>query len=87
MIVTADFFRATYPGGLQDTFVFVDACQTLGSGQTDLAEAITGTSSVFVGWSEIVASLHALDAAAALYTDMVERGVTADVAFAELDAA
>ncbi len=86
VIVTADFFRATYPGGLRDTFVFVNACQTLGSGQTDLAEAITGTSSVFVGWSEIVGSLHALDAAAALYTDMAERGVTADVAFAELDA-
>ncbi len=86
VVVSADFFRATYPGGLQDTFVFLNACQTLGSGQTDLAEAIIGTSSVFVGWSEIVASLDALEAAAALYTDMTERGVTADEAFAELPA-
>jgi hypothetical protein len=86
VVLSADFFRAVYPGGLVDTFVFFNACQTLGSGQTDIAEAITGTSSVFVGWSEVVASLQALDAADALYTDMAERGVTADVAFAELDA-
>ena len=29
VIVTADFFRAMYPGGLQDTFVFFNACQTM----------------------------------------------------------
>jgi hypothetical protein len=83
--LTADFFRDVYGGGLSDTFIFFNACQSLGGGQTDLAEAIAGTSSVFVGWSDTVIADDAIDAAVALYSDMAERGVTADDAYHELD--
>ena len=83
--LTADFFRDVYGGGLSDTFIFFNACQSLGGGQTDLAEAIAGTSSVFVGWSDAVIAQDAIDAAVALYSDMAERGVTADDAYHELD--
>ena len=76
LILTADFFRAQYPQGLQDSIVYLSACQTLGEEATDLAVALRGSTSAFLGWSETVDSGDAFDAAEALYTDLSENGYT-----------
>jgi len=83
VLLTADFFRAEYPGGLKDTLVFINACKTSGAEATDLADAIRGNSSVFLGWDESVDSVAAFAAAVALYEDLSE-GYTVEVAYARL---
>ena len=54
--VGADFFKRYYPQGLSDTIVVIDACETVGAGDSDLALAIVGDSSVYVGWNAPVQS-------------------------------
>ena len=41
LLVTPDFFRANYPGGLKDRLIFLSACQGMKGGE--LARAIRGT--------------------------------------------
>jgi hypothetical protein len=48
VVVSADFFRHRYPGGLKDALVVLDGCKT---GATDLESVLTGQNSNFVGWS------------------------------------
>jgi hypothetical protein len=85
VLLTADFFRHEYKGGLQDTLVFFNACETLTGGATDLADAIRGTTSVFFGWNETVSSDAAVQVAEALYKDLGEGGYPADIAFDRLE--
>lgn len=84
VLLTADFFRDQYPGGLDDTLVFFNACKTFGAEATDLADAISGTTSVFLGWSESVDSDAAFAASVALYEDLSEGGYPIEVAHSRL---
>lgn len=84
VVLTSDFFTSQYGSGLNDTFIFFNACETFSSGATDIADALRGTTSVFVGWSDTVDSDTALAAATALYTDLSEGGYPADIAFDQL---
>jgi hypothetical protein len=79
--LSADFFRDQYPGGLEDTIVFFNACETYGAGSptnraTDLGDAIRGTTSVYLGWSEVVNSENATLASVALFQGLSQRGLT-----------
>ena len=85
VLLTADFFRAQYRGGLRDALVFFNGCNVFGSDATDLADAIRGTTSVFLGWDGAVDTNDAHDAALVLYEDLAGRGYPADEAFMRLD--
>lgn len=86
VLLTADFFRAEYEGGLKDALIFFNACEIFGDQATDLGDAIRGESSVFFGWSEIVDSDAARAAAELLYTELSEGGYPAEVAFERVGA-
>ena len=87
--LAADFFREEYPGGLDDTLVFFNACETYGAGSpadraTDLGDAIRGSTSVFLGWSETVDSENATLASVALFQGLSQRGLTIGDAYEEI---
>jgi hypothetical protein len=84
VLLTADFFRDQYAGGLDDTLVFFNACKTYGAEATDLADAIRGNSSVYLGWSGSVDVNAAFASSVALYKSLSEDGYPVEVAFDEL---
>jgi hypothetical protein len=84
VLLSADFFRDQYPSGLNDALVFFNACETFGGEATDLADAIRGTTSVFLGWDESVDFDAAFAAAVALYKDLSEGGYPVEVAHSRL---
>jgi hypothetical protein len=74
VLLTADFFRAEYPTGLDNAFVFFNACEILGVGGTDLVDAVRGSTSVVLGWTDTIIDEPASATALALYEDLAERG-------------
>jgi hypothetical protein len=80
----ADFFTEHYPTGIADAIVFLNACQTLPQGVTDLANAIRGSRGVFLGWTAPVQSGPGRDAALAFYTHLTETGATVGTSHASL---
>jgi hypothetical protein len=46
LILSADYFRSQYPGGLKNTLVFISACSSY---ETSLARSLEGTGSNFIG--------------------------------------
>ena len=52
VVLTADFFRAAYPGGLRDTVVILTSCSA--GGGSDLQRVLAGEGSAVLGWSEPV---------------------------------
>jgi hypothetical protein len=81
---TADFFRHQYPGGLPDTFIFFNACESLTSGSIDLVDAVRGRNTVYLGWDATVGSRSATATSLALYEELATKGYPAQVAFEEL---
>jgi hypothetical protein len=84
LVLSADFFRYHYPGGLEDALVFINSCESFGPQATDLVDAIRGTSSVVFGWSETVYVTDATAAATALY-QALSKGYPAEVALEEIE--
>ena len=82
--IGADFFAANYPSGLTDSLVYISACETLGIGDNDVAAALLGEDSAYMGWSQASQSNAARAAAAAFYTHASEQGSTATEAWSEL---
>ncbi len=83
----ADFFRKAYPTGLDDTIVFLNACQTQDAMDVDvdIVDALRrGGRTVVLGWSDVVYVSDATAAAQAFYTNLAERGYTARVAWEKL---
>lgn len=83
----ADFFRKAYSEGLDDTVVFLNACQTQGSMgvDVDIVDALRqGGRAVVLGWSDVVYAGDALAAAQAFFEGLSERGYTTRVAFEKL---
>lgn len=85
VVITADFFREAYGSGLQDTFVFLNACQTFTSQTSDMVDALGGSSSVVLGWSAPVYADEAEAAAVKLYEQLSDWGYPAKVAMMKLD--
>ncbi|MGH7586591.1 MAG: hypothetical protein ACREMH_10115 [Gemmatimonadales bacterium] len=83
MVLGADFFRQRYPQGLKDALVFINTCKSFGPQATDLADAIRGSSSMVLGWTEGVLHPDAVAAAAALY-EALAKGYPATVALQEI---
>jgi hypothetical protein len=76
--VNADFFRAASFG---DTVIFVNSCHLFGGQANDLIDALTGTSNVVFGWTEVVHSDDAYHAAVRLYEELSEGGYPAAIAY------
>jgi hypothetical protein len=82
----ADFFKDQYGEGLDDSLIFFNACETFGSEATDLADAVRGNTSVFLGWDNNVISFYAATAALALYEELSKQGYTVETAYTQLGA-
>lgn len=82
--LSADFFRYVYPGGLKDTLVFFNACKSFGSEATDLANAIRGSTSVFLGWDGSVKVPDSNAASNKFYQELSQGGVTVQEAYNRL---
>ncbi|MFW2390298.1 MAG: hypothetical protein ACN4G0_18320 [Polyangiales bacterium] len=80
--VTDDAFRSFYPGGLEKKIVFFSACETLKG--SDIANLLSRPSSVFLGWTEIIRSDIAGDAARLFYKELGENGRTTQEAHREV---
>jgi hypothetical protein len=81
--INADFFWI-HAAGLVDTVVFLNACQLFGGPNTDLIDALTGTSNVVFGWTEAVWSDDAYYAATRLFEELSEGGYPAAIAYERL---
>jgi hypothetical protein len=77
--LTGDFFRATYPDGLDDTVVVLAACEAGGEQGSSLAEAMAGDRFVLFGWTEPVAADDAF-AATSLLMEQLGEGRRGDAA-------
>jgi hypothetical protein len=84
LVLSADFFRYHYPGGLDDALVFINSCEGFGPQATDLVDAIRGSSSVVFGWSETVRVVDATAASTALY-QALSKGYPGEVALEEIE--
>ena len=83
LVLSADFFRYHYPGGLDDALVYLNSCESFGPQATDVVDAIRGESSVVFGWSETVRVVDATAAAVAMYQALA-KGYPAEVALEEI---
>lgn len=84
---SADFFREAYPSGLDDTLVFLNACQTQDAMgvDVDIVDALRrGGRAVVLGWSDAVTAVDATAAAEAFYDTLSEHGYPARVAWEKL---
>jgi hypothetical protein len=82
--VTADFMRSRYPSGLDNTVVFLNACQSFASQAVDLVEALEGDTSVVFGWDESVYANDAYAASVALFNEL-SAGYPTEVAYERLE--
>ncbi len=83
MLLDADFFRNWYPSGLDQTLVIIDACQTLGPKVSDIADALRGTTSEYLGWTETVNAAVSTAATSALLKQLAT-GLTVRQAYRQL---
>ncbi len=76
VLVTTDFFRAEYPGGLMNVLVFLAACKSLHAG--DLADVFTNADAnanvAVLGYDEIVSAKRAVPIGRAA-VDYVDEGL------------
>lgn len=84
VLIGADFFREHYPGGLDETLVFLNSCQTVGPAAVDLALALAGTTSAVLGWSDSVYADDGMAASLALWDYLSDQGYPARVALEKI---
>ncbi len=65
--LSADFFREMYPQGVTNKLLYISACH---SADVDIALALHGTNSVYVGWERRVGVYHANDVARAVFEEL-----------------
>jgi len=80
-VVTTDFFREQYPDGLDDKVIYFSSCQTMRD--RSLAEALLGTNTAVLGWTDSVFSGRGETTAVQFFTELVEHGLRASVAYQE----
>jgi hypothetical protein len=85
LVLNADFFRFHYPSGLENSLVFLNACQSFGPQATDLVDAIQGSTSVVFGWTESVYVADATATATVLFEALGERGYPAEIALEHIE--
>jgi hypothetical protein len=84
LALSPDYFRTQYPSGLDSKLIFFNACQTYSASNSLLRDVLLGAESVFLGWTDVVESGAARDAALALFQNLSTNGVTAQLAFDSL---
>ncbi len=72
VVLTSEFFRDTYRGGLTDSLVFLNACSS--GQQADLLQALSGPGTGVIGWNRPMY----LDAASAAATTISTALLTGD---------
>lgn len=77
-VVTTDFFQEQYPQGLDDTVIYLSSCQTMRD--RSLADALLGTNSAVLGWSDSVFSRRGEATAVKFFQELVGNGLRATVA-------
>lgn len=70
--ITTDLFRARYGGGLDKAVVLMGGCLTLR--QDDMADALTGDDSVYLGWTDAVETGMGGRTVTALLERLIQRG-------------
>jgi hypothetical protein len=75
-VVDADFFAAQYPNGLENTFVFLNACESLGTAANGIGRTLIGPGGAFAGWTNPVVNEDAAAAAEELYGEYLSKGLT-----------
>lgn len=78
-VVTTDFFKLGYPGGLDDKLIFLSACESMKG--RDLAEALAGDNTTVLGWTESVDAGIAEKVATKFYELYIGNGLEAEPAF------
>lgn len=80
LALSADYFRSNYPSGLSDALVFFSSCE---SANSDMAAALKGQTSVYLGWDGNVQGLLSAIAAEELFKSL-SQGLTVEQAYDEL---
>ena len=78
--ITTDLFRARYPNGLDKTIVLMGGCLTLA--RDDMADALTGDASAYLGWTDAVETSKGGETITALLDRLIERGEPVETALA-----
>ena len=77
--VTTDFFRSSYPGGLDDTILFFSSCQLMKD--ESLANTLKGTNTAVFGWTESVTGSRGKATVKDFFTELIDNGLRASVAY------
>lgn len=83
VVLTAEFFTANYQGGLQDSLIYVNACEGRSTELADTVAALTGNNSVYVGWDKPVWN-DTIRAATVKMLEELGNGHTVNTAFERL---
>jgi len=78
-LVTTDFFRDRYPGGLDDTILFFTSCQLMKD--ESLANVLKGTNTAVFGWTQSVKGTRGKSTAKQFFTELIDHGLRASVAY------
>lgn len=78
-LVTTDFFRERYPGGLDDTILFFTSCQLMRD--QSLANTLSGTNTAVFGWTDSVIGGRGKATAKQFFTELIDHGLRASVAY------
>ncbi len=78
-LITTDFFRNEYPGGLDDTILFFTSCQLLKD--ESLANTLKGTNTAVFGWSQTVTGDRGKATAKQFFNELIDNGLRASVAY------
>jgi hypothetical protein len=84
--VNSDFFKNTYPGGLDDTFVFASSCHA-GRQSEDggLGLALVGENSAYLSWTDSVSSGHTPSVVRDFYETATRTGLPVADVLDEMD--
>lgn len=69
VVLTSEFFRDTYSGGLTDSLVFLNACSS--GQQSDLLQALSGPGTGVIGWNKPMYLDAATAAATTITTELL----------------
>jgi hypothetical protein len=78
-VVTTDFFRSKYPGGLDDAILFFTSCQLMKD--ESLANTLKGTNTAVFGWTQTVTGSRGKATVKDFFTELIDNGLRASVAY------
>jgi len=79
LAVTADFFLFDHPGGYDDKFIFISACESMKG--MDMATALAGDNTTVLGWTESVDAGVSARITRAFYKNYIVKNLRPEPAF------